>query len=167
LSKRKLEDDDGIAINNNVELSSSIFQRLRREEWFDDWMMMAAMDISDKPFFVRHGKSIPLDDVGRTRRIKPYERPLAAWARKITEFRKQARAEFGDSIRLVYFCPLNHRNTHFTLLEINEWEEVIRHYDSMANQSTIDGTSQPTRVERLVRVRVYQKSRITALLTLL
>ena len=144
-----------MAINSSLDLPPSIFQRLRGETWLDNWLITAAMDISDKPFFVRHGMSIPLDNVGRTRKITPFERPLAAWGRKITEFRERARNEFGDSIQLVYFCPLNHRNNHFTLLEINEREEVIRHYNSMAEQSTINGTSELTRVGRLVQVRVF------------
>jgi hypothetical protein len=153
-------------VNNNVELSCGIFNRLRGDKWFDDELIMAIMDISDKPFFVRHRQSVPLDEVGRTRKIQPYERPLATWARKIAEFRQQARDKFGDSIRLVYFCPLNHRNDHFTLLEINEREEVIRHYDSMADRSTIHDTSKSTKVRKLVQVRTEEQDCCTADVTI-
>lgn len=85
--------------------------------------------------------------------MKPVKRPLAGWGRKISEFRKNARETFGDSMRLVSFCPLNHGGAHFTLLEINEREEVIRHYDSMVDKGVIDGTTKLTRVQKLVKVR--------------
>jgi hypothetical protein len=48
---------------------------------------------------------------------------------------------------------LNNYDKHFTLLEINEREEKIRHYDSMADKGVIDGTGKLTRVGRLVQVR--------------
>lgn len=153
LGKRKIREGNSIAINNGVELDCNIFRRLRGEEWFDAWTIVAAMQISDKPFFVHHGYSVPLDELGRNGRIKPAKRPLAGWAQKITEYRQNARETYRDSVRLVYFCPLNHYNTHFTLLEINEREEMIRHYDSKAEQSVIDGTMKLTRVQKLVKVR--------------
>lgn len=64
---------------------------------------MTVMDISDKSFFIRHGKSVPLDDIGGIRSIKSYERSLASWSRKITEFRQRTRDDFEDLIRLIYF----------------------------------------------------------------
>jgi len=136
-----------------VELDCNILRRLLDEEWFDAWTIVAAMQISDKPFFVHHGYSVPLDELGRNSRMKPVKRPLAGWGRKISEFRKNARETFGDSMRLVSFCPLNHGGAHFTLLEINEREEVIRHYDSMVDKGVIDGTTKLTRVQKLVKVR--------------
>lgn len=50
-----------------------------------------------------------------------------------------------DVTRLVYFCPLNHKTTQFSLLEINEREEVICHYNSMADQGIINHILKPTR----------------------
>ena len=114
---------------------------------------MAAMQISDKPLFVRHGYNVPLDELGRNGRMKPVKRPLAGWARKMIKFHNEAREMFEDAARLVYFCSLNHKNVHFTLLEINEQEEVIRHYDPMADQGVIDATTKLTRVGRLVKVK--------------
>ncbi|KAK5042846.1 hypothetical protein LTR84_012801 [Exophiala bonariae] len=151
LGKRKIREGNSVAINNGVELDSNIFRRLREEDWFDAWTIVAAMQISDKPFFVHHGYSVPLDELGRNERMKPVKRPLAGWAQKIIDFRKKAYEIYGDSTRLVYFCPLNHGNRHFTLLEINEREEVIRHYDSHADQSVIHGTMKLTRVQKLVK----------------
>ena len=155
LGKRKIREGDSVAINNGVELDCNIFQRLLNEEWLDAWTIFAAMQISDMPFFVHHGYSLPLEEPGRNGRIKPIKRPLSGWARKITDFRKDARERLGNSTRMVYFSPLNHSNTHFTLLEINEREEVIRHYDSMASKGVIAGALKLTRVQKLVEVRAF------------
>jgi hypothetical protein len=45
----------------------------------------------------------------------------------------EAEEMFKNVTYLVYFCSLNHKNVHFTLLEINEQEEVIHHYDLMTD----------------------------------
>jgi hypothetical protein len=148
--KRKLEDNDVVTVNNGVELPCTIFSQLRQGEWFDAWTIRGAMDISDKPLFVQYRYSIPLDEYGRNDRMKSIKRPFAGWARDIAKIRSQAKELSGE---LVYFCPLNHKNMHFSLLEINEREGVIRHYDSMADQGIINGISTPTRVCRLVQVR--------------
>jgi Ulp1 protease family, C-terminal catalytic domain len=55
---------------------------------------------------------------------------------------------------LVHFCPLNVNSNHFTLLEINERERVIYHYDSMASQGVINGRIKQTRVGEIVEVRI-------------
>jgi hypothetical protein len=55
-----------------------------------------------------------------------------------------------DAVRLIYFRPLNHNNNHFTLLEINEREEKIRHYNLMADRGVIESTAKLIRVGRLV-----------------
>lgn len=85
--------------------------------------------------------------------MKPVKRPLAGWARKITTFREKARHTFGDDIRLVYFCPLNHYSNHCTLLGINEREGKIRHHDSKADKGIIDGIRMLSPVGKLVQVR--------------
>jgi hypothetical protein len=160
LGKRKLEDDDTITVNGGVELPCNIFDRLRHGEWFDAWTIRAAMEMSDKPPFVRYGHSVPLDEPvqktdenGEKRIIPvPVKRPLMRWGNKIREFRKAAQDMHGDEIRLVYLCPLNQDINHFTLLEINEREEKIRHYDSRARKGVIDGRTTTTRVRKLVQV---------------
>lgn len=75
-------------INNKTELLYNDFNRLRSNDWLNNWLIIAVIDILDKPFFVRYGMSVPLDEVRRTRNIKLYERPLARWAKDIDEFRK-------------------------------------------------------------------------------
>lgn len=146
-------DGDSVTVKDGVEFSCDVFSRLRQGEWFDAWTIMMAMEISDRPSFVRYGYSVPLDETGRNGRMKPIKKPLTGWAQKITTFGDEARDTFGDDVRLVYFCPLNHYSNHFTLLEINEREGKIRHYDSMADKGIIDGIPKLTRVGTLVQVR--------------
>jgi hypothetical protein len=159
LGKRKLEDTDSVAVDNGVELFCDIFDRLRQGKWFNAWTIMAAMQISDRPFFVRYGYSVPLDERGRNNRWKPVKRPLAGWAREISTLRQEAKDVGADAGALVHFRPLNHKNNHFTLLEINEREEQIRHYDSMAKKDVIEGTAKLTRVGKLVQVRYSFKDK--------
>ncbi|KAH2582040.1 hypothetical protein KXV63_007062, partial [Aspergillus fumigatus] len=65
--------------------------------------------------------------------------PLAEWAKKIAKDQQSVQE------KLVYFRPINYRN-HFTLLEINTREGVIRHYDSLAV-----GGIKKTVISRLVK----------------
>jgi hypothetical protein len=65
--------------------------------------------------------------------------PLAEWAKKIAEDQQRAQE------KLVHFRPINYRN-HFTLLEINAREGVIRHYDSLADRGVKE-----TEISRLVK----------------
>jgi hypothetical protein len=155
LGKHKLEDDDSVAVDGGVELSCNMFNMLRQDNWFDAWLLMAGMKMSDKPSFVRYGYSVPLNQFERfgssgTRRVA---RPLAGWRRTIKRFSSEAQMQKGHNIRLVYFCPLNSNNSHFTLLEINERERKIYHYNSMASKVVIDGTVELNRVGKMVLVR--------------
>uniref|UniRef100_A0A093VIS8 Ubiquitin-like protease family profile domain-containing protein n=1 Tax=Talaromyces marneffei PM1 TaxID=1077442 RepID=A0A093VIS8_TALMA len=146
-SKRKLDENDTVSINGSVELSIDLFARLRAGEWLDSWALMAAMYISDRPDFVRFGESIPLDSIGRHGQMRSIKRPFQAWAGKIAMFRREAE----KSTPLIFYCPVNHDNSHFTLLEVNDSEKVIRHYDSQAPLTAMNGTKK-TRVAALVEV---------------
>jgi hypothetical protein len=164
LGKRKLsefKDCDSVALGNEVEFCCEIFDRLHQGKWFNSWLIMAAMQISDRPSFVRYGKSVPLDELGRNNRMKSIKRPLAGWAREI----RDAKDVYGDAGALVRFRPLNHNDKHFSLLEFNEREKKIRHYDSMANKDVIEGTGKPTRVGRLVQVSIPLRTKRGMLLT--
>jgi hypothetical protein len=145
-----LSPNDTLAVNGSMELECTILQHLRPGVRLDAWTILAAMQISDRPAFVRHDKSIPLDEIiaiEPVKRIRPFKRPLAAWAKKISKYRRQAKETFGDVIPLVFFCPINHTDSHYTLLEINEQERVIRHYDSLADRGAVN----QTRMSRLVQ----------------
>jgi hypothetical protein len=141
---------DTLAVNGSMELECTILQHLRPGVQLDAWTILAAMQISDRPAFVRHDKSIPLDEIiaiEPVKRIRPFKRPLAAWAKKISKYRRQAKETFGEVIPLVFFCPINHTDSHYTILEINERERVIRHYDSLADRGAVG----QTRISRLVQ----------------
>src|SRR4030095_4246799 len=141
LGKRKLEDDDSVTVDGGLELSCNIFNMLRPGKWFDAWLVMAGMKMSDKPSSVRYGYSVPLDqfELFSGSGTRPVSRPLAGWRKTVERFSGEAQ------IHLVHFCPLNRNNNHFTLLEINERERKIYHYDSMANHGVIEGKVKLTR----------------------
>jgi hypothetical protein len=87
--------------------------------------------------------------------MKFVKRFLAGWIRKIIDLRDKAKDTFGDAVRLIHFRPLNYNNNYFTLLEINEREEKIRHYNLMIDRGVIEGTAKLTRVGRLVQIRYF------------
>jgi hypothetical protein len=152
--KRKLNNEDFVALDNyKIEVPCDIFDQFRQGKWLDAWAIGAAMHISDRPFFVRVGQSVPLNEFGRDGMLKPVRKPLAGWAGEISTLHQEARGVCRDEGALVHFRPLNHNNNHYTLLEINEREKEIRHYDSMATKDVIEGTAKLTRVGKLVQVR--------------
>ncbi|KAE8399780.1 hypothetical protein BDV37DRAFT_259679, partial [Aspergillus pseudonomiae] len=136
LDQTRFGRDDTIAINDGIEIPCDIFDRLRPGKWLNSWTINALMQISDKPAFVRHSLSIPLDEESGNGNFRPIKRPLGAWAKKMAGFREKARDPSGVLAPLVFFCPINHGGRHFSLLEINDREKVIRHYDSRAKTAT-------------------------------
>ncbi|KAL4864639.1 hypothetical protein BDV12DRAFT_200881 [Aspergillus spectabilis] len=143
LNQATLDPNDILAVNGSMELECKILQHLRPGQQLDAWTILAAMQISDRPAFVRHEKSIPLDEIIKlelVKRTRPFRRPLAAWAKKISSYRRKAKEIFGDVVPLVYFCPINHMDSHYTLLEINKRERVIRHYNSLADRDGVNKT---------------------------
>jgi Ulp1 protease family, C-terminal catalytic domain len=153
LGKRKFESSDIVAIGDSKELNCSIFEKLRGGEWFDAWTIFAGMTMSDKSPFVKYDYSIPLEESGRNGRMKAIKKPLRRWREKIDIWRSEAQSTEEDILQ-VYFCPLNHNNNHFSLLEINELERKIYHYDSMAADNVINRTIAfgNTKVGRLIQV---------------
>ncbi|KAF7166574.1 hypothetical protein CNMCM6106_002349 [Aspergillus hiratsukae] len=160
LGKDTLDTTDTIAVNGSMELTCDIFDRLYPRKWLDAWTIYLAMELSDKPPHIRFSISTPLEyraeEIKKIKKIKKVKKvtsdsldcqlveikkttPLARWAEKIAEDQKEAEEE------LVHFCPINHNQDHFTLLEINEREKLIRHYDSLANDAT-----RKTEIPRLV-----------------
>jgi len=106
------------------------------------WTIAAAMELTDKPSCVRYGLSVPLHD---DKSVRPITNPFGLWRRKIDEYRRNA----DSDEKLVYFCPLNLDANHFTLLEVNEQNRMILHYDSMATHSNIGRSD----VKGMVEVR--------------
>jgi hypothetical protein len=69
-----LEKEDSVTVDGRVEISCDTFNKLRPGGWLDNWMVFAGMQMSDKPYFVKYGQSIPLDGGFGMRRAP---RPLA------------------------------------------------------------------------------------------
>jgi len=158
LRKPDLRNDDIVTVSGRTEFDCGMFKGLRHGEWFNVWLLSAGMEMSDKPSFVRYDHSIPLDEEKRNQ-IRPIPRPFARWRNKIESWREELNKR-GESVDLVYLCPLNSNRNHFTVLEINEQYKKIYHYDSNAPKSIIDGTVKSTRVRKLVQVSQTLMSRI-------
>jgi hypothetical protein len=137
LNKNTLDKEDTVSVNGSTELFCDIFEQLRPGRWMSDEIIMAVMQIVDKPAFVRHGLSIPLDEIAGDGQLRAVKRPLANWARQMANYRRGTK-EAGS---LVYFCPVNHENNHYSLLEINEPERKIRHFDSLVERARQDRVS--------------------------
>jgi hypothetical protein len=158
LKKDRLDKTDTIAVDGGMELTCDLFDLLNPRKWLNDSAIYLAMQISDKPPYIRFGLSIPLEcEPGKIKETEEIEKvidddssdcqvveirettPLVEWAKKIEEDQRKA----GE--KLVHFRPINHRK-HFTLLEINAREGVIRHYDSRADRGIKE-----TEISRLVK----------------
>lgn len=111
------------------------------------------MHIADRPAWVYFRESIPVNDIGRHGRMRSIKKPFKSWAKEIVELRRKAEG----TVPLLFYAPVHHTNTHFTLLEIDDGEKVIRHYDSKAKLTIRNGTEK-TRVATLVKVSSVLKT---------
>jgi hypothetical protein len=143
--KRSLSDHDTFIINNSLKLPADIFYALRPGQWLDCWVIQVAMHIADRPAWVHFRESIPVNDIGRHGRMRPIKKPFETWAKEMAELRKKAE----DTASLIFYSPIHHTDSHFTLLEIDHHKKVICHYDSLAESTTINGTKK-TRIATLV-----------------
>jgi hypothetical protein len=84
--KRMLKPEDNVTVDGGVDIFCNTFDMLRQGKWLDNWMIMAGMQMSDKPFFVRYGYSVPLDQFERFGRsgTRHVFRPLAGWEKAIS-----------------------------------------------------------------------------------
>jgi hypothetical protein len=143
LGKPEVTDADDVTING-TDFSCSMFEQLRSNMLFGTNLIHACLIMSDKLPFVRFGRCISLHEVSK-RKIWPIHGPFIPWAKKIDDWRRESRNR-----PLAYFCPLLSNGNHFSLLEINEIERKILHYDSMASEAIINSTlgdkSQRTKV---------------------
>ena len=150
LGKHMLGDEDSIMVNGAVELSCGVFNRLRSREWLNCWDIAAALEMIDRPVFVRLGLSVPLHRKDTNGEVTPVSNPLRHWRNKIDDYRCEGKNDFEG--QQVYICPLNVNVDHFTLLEINEQTKVVYHYDSMASHAIIRRKAKSTPVRRVVEV---------------
>jgi hypothetical protein len=150
LGKHTLGDDDSIMVNGAVELSCGMFDRLRSKEWLNFCDIAAALEMTDRPVFVRLGLSVPLHKKDANGEVTPLLKPLRRWGKKISDYRCKGKSDLEGP--QVYISPLNINAHHFTLLEINEQTKMIYHYDSMASHGIIHSKTKSTPVRRVVEV---------------
>jgi hypothetical protein len=153
LGEHSLYDNDSIMVNGAVELSCGMFDRLRSKDWLNCWDIAAALEMTDRPVFVKLGLSIPLHKKDANGEVTPLSNPLRRW-------RKNIDGEDKSDLEgpQVYICPLNVNANHFTLLEINEQTKMICHYDSRASHGIIHRRTKSTPVRRVVEVRGFEQT---------
>ena len=153
--EKELKSNDIITIQGGTEFSCDMFNKLFLSEWFDAWLLLAGMKMADKPSFVRYSYSILLGNIKSSQsksKKKQVPTSFSGWRKKIELFKTEAQDENSASVPLVYFCPLNLYNNYFTLLEINEQDEKIYYYDSIADEGVINDMLKSTSVHKLVQV---------------
>lgn len=141
------EECNSVLVGDAVELTRESLEMLRPGQRLDNWLLGAAMELVDKPSCVRYGLCVPLDEHKDGKRVV-ITNPFGLWRRKIDEYRGMA----GEHAKQIYFCPVNVDTNHFTLLEINEQQGMIYHYDSMAGRDVLRGRAKHTRMRVVIEV---------------
>jgi len=89
---------------------------LREGQWINEEVILACLHLSNKLPSVRIGLSVP---------TYPVKRPFQVARLRVEEWRR----ETSGPNSLIYLFPM-FQPAHFSLLEINEIEKCIYHYDS-------------------------------------
>jgi hypothetical protein len=63
-------------VNGEAELSCGVFDRLRSRKWLDFSDIAAALEMTDRPVFVRLGLSVPLYKKDANGEVTPLSNPL-------------------------------------------------------------------------------------------
>lgn len=87
LGKHKLGDDNSIIVNSSVELLYGVFDRLCLRAWLNDWDIAAALEMTDRPLFVRLGLSVLLHKEDAYSEVTHLLNPLRRWRKKIDNHR--------------------------------------------------------------------------------
>lgn len=103
-------------VRTNFTFLEDSLRLLRDGEWVNDEIILACLHLSEKLPSVRIGFSVPTHQV---------KRPFQMARQRVDEWRRQTKGRD----RLIYLFPMFQPN-HFSLLEINEAENSIYHYDS-------------------------------------
>ncbi|KAI1416924.1 hypothetical protein F5Y13DRAFT_204285 [Hypoxylon sp. FL1857] len=98
---------------------------LREESWFHDELILLCLHLADQLPNVRVGFSVPIHQNMRGRQQRPLRDPFERAVSQIEEWNK---AEIKN--HLICFFPLLQHDNHFSLLEINQQDNFIYHYDS-------------------------------------
>ncbi|SCN81979.1 unnamed protein product [Fusarium fujikuroi] len=103
-------------------------QRLGSTTWLNDDIVLACLHLSTKLPCVRVGFSIPIHRQNATRAGYLLPRPFERAAMHISE--EHETDSLPETNALVWLFPLFQRENHFSLLEIDEQNKRIYHYDS-------------------------------------
>ncbi|KAH8757116.1 hypothetical protein BGZ57DRAFT_908733 [Hyaloscypha finlandica] len=63
-------------VNSAAELSCGMFDRLRSRAWLNCWDIAAALEMTNRPVFVRLGLSVPLHKKDTNGEVTPLSNPL-------------------------------------------------------------------------------------------
>jgi hypothetical protein len=63
-------------VNGAVEIAYGMFDRLRCKDWLNHWDIAAALEMSDRPVFVKLGLSIPLHEKDANSELTPISNPF-------------------------------------------------------------------------------------------
>lgn len=105
--------------------NSDILSGLEGSNWISHELILLCMHLADRLPHIRIGFSVPIHENIRGRERKVLRDPFERAADQIEKWNK---AESED--RLVCFFPLFQNDNHFSLLEINQRDGRIYHYDS-------------------------------------
>ncbi|RYP53366.1 hypothetical protein DL768_001611 [Monosporascus sp. mg162] len=105
--------------------------RLVETQWFNEELILLCMHLADKLPHVRVctsvRSSVCIPRPVRSRKVSP--KPFEQVARQIEEWNNN---DMKDD--LVCFFPIFQQNNHFSLLEINQRDNSIYHYDSLGQR---------------------------------
>ncbi|KAG6368737.1 hypothetical protein INS49_002951 [Diaporthe citri] len=143
LGKRELDHKDTITLSGKS-IPGDSFNRLGTGEWFDIWLLEAALEIQDRPACVKLLPCVSTHELvdGKVKPIKAPFRRLRSEIQSLSQWPQDG---------FIFLCPLCVNANHFTLLEINEREGMIYHYDSLSNRSGRSGLSRGDPVRNAVQ----------------
>ncbi|KAI1288770.1 hypothetical protein F5Y03DRAFT_79342 [Xylaria venustula] len=98
--------------------------RLGGTEWFNDDLIIFCLHLADRLSYVRVGFCVPLH-----KQAKPQAKVVRPFERTSQVIKEWNAAEPHEN--LVCFFPLCHHGTHFSLLEVNQRDKTMYHYDSI------------------------------------
>ena len=91
LDKHLLSKYDYVVVNSTVDLSYSMFDRLRSREWLNCWDISAALEMIDRHVFVQLGISIPLHRRDMNGNVTPISNPFCLWRGKIDDHKRKSK----------------------------------------------------------------------------
>ncbi|CAG9949756.1 unnamed protein product [Clonostachys rosea f. rosea IK726] len=122
--------------DSEIKVDKEAIEALKSTAWLGDSVILACLHLCDRLPFVRVGFSVPIHQQQNSRKKIPH--PFEMVVRKIAAWHN----EVDDSAKLVSFFPLFQNQNHFTLLEVNERDDCIYHYDSLSEVQAVEFDSE-------------------------